>query len=492
MKHCITAIGVFLIVCNALIAQSWGDYTFYSVQGGTTAYLIDNSKNVYHSWTFSSSAKTGYSSYLLDGGTVLRTVSHSGNQLNGSVLCGEIQKVDWDGNVTWDYVYSSSTYCTHHDICPLPNGNVLLISYDVKTATDASNAGCTLNTSIWSDKIVEVKQTGTTTGEVVWEWKAWDHLCQNNSSSKNNYVSSIVEHPELLNVNYKIQQDWIHMNGIDYNSELDQIVFSSHYLNELYVIDHSTSTEEAATHAGGNSGKGGDFLYRWGNPAAYGASGTTVFNVVHDAHWVPAGYPRGNYLVGFNNNGVSTSKSSIDLISPPYNGYTYSITSGAAYTPSTYTTRYQCKGHTSDMGNSQQLPNGNSLICISQSGYIYEIDSTGSLLWSTTISGIVPKAFRYSAAYVAGTDTATATTSISSASSSTIYPNPTSGTLSIVLNNLVDESFETSVFDISGRKIIQTSNASTIDMSAFGNGVYFLVVKSKGNIIVKSKIILMK
>lgn len=89
-----------------------------------------------------------------------------------------------------------------------------------------------------------------------------------------NYQTSIVNHPELLNINYLTQKDWLHCNGVDYNPILDQVVISSHNTNEWYVIDHSTTTAQAASHSGGNSGKGGDFLYRWGNPAAYQATGT--------------------------------------------------------------------------------------------------------------------------------------------------------------------------------------------------------------------------
>ncbi len=381
----------------------WGDYTLYSTMNSTKAYLVNMSGATYHSWTFPSSARTGYSSYLLPGGTLVRTVSNQGNVLFGGGMTGRVQKVDWNGTVLWDFTHSSSTYCLHHDIHPMPNGNVLMISYEVKTAAQAVQAGSSQSITVWSEKIMEVQPTGATTGTVVWEWKLWDHLCQTHDQSKDNYVTSVLAHPELMNINYNLKKDWVHMNGIDYNPELDQIVVSSHYLNEYWVIDHSTTTAEAAGHTGGNSGKGGDFLYRWGNPAAYGASGTTIFNVMHDAHWIQTGLPHAGSLVAFNNKGGTGNKSCIDRIYPPYDGYNYLHTTGQAYAPSTYEWRHIYTGNaTQDMGNSQQLPNGNVLICIAGSGYIYEIDSNNTVVWSKSVSGTPAQAFRYTAAYVAG------------------------------------------------------------------------------------------
>lgn len=386
--------------------QQWGDYTFYSTQNSTSAVLLDTNGTTVHTWTFSSSARTGYSSYLLPGGTVLRTVARQGNSFQGGAICGQVQKVDWDGNVLWNYICSTTTYCSHHDICPMPNGNVILIVYELKSASQVTQAGCQWSHTMWPDMLMEIQPTGSSTGTVVWEWHAWDHLVQQYNPAKDNY-GIVADHPELLDLNYNNSQqttDWMHVNGIDYNEALDQIVISSHFLNELYVIDHSTTTEEAAGHTGGNSGKGGDILYRWGNPAAYDASGTNIFHVVHDAHWIPPGHARAGALVGFNNNGISNNQSAVDMFFPPYNGYNYDYTPGTAYTPSTYKWRHACNGHTNSEGGAQNLPNGNILVCITQAGFIYEIDSNNTVLWQKSLGGMgSTNARRYTKCYVEGT-----------------------------------------------------------------------------------------
>lgn len=429
MKRLLT----LLLLLPALVAltQTYDGYTLYSKMGNTKTYLLKMDKTIYHQWNHS--IQTGYSSYLLPNQVLLRSAVYSGNQLSGAAMCGMVQKVDWNGNVLWQYVYSSSSYCTHHDICPMPNGNVLLISYEVKSASEVTQAGCSQNIIMWPDKIVEVQPSGTNGGNIVWEWHAWDHLCQSYNAAKDNYVSSVAQHPELININYNTTKDWMHTNGLDYNPELDQIVFSSHNLNEMYVIDHSTTTAEAATHTGGNSGKGGDILYRWGNPAAYscGTTANQIFHVVHDAHWIDAGCPNANDLVGFNNQGATGGHSCVDRFTPPYNGYTYTGTAGTAYTPSTYNYRHVCLGDAGNQSNSQQLPNGNTLVCIATSGYIYEIDANQTLLWSYTAGGTVPKAFRYTDCYVngnLGVDATASPGSICSGSSTQLGAVMTNGT----------------------------------------------------------------
>lgn len=410
-KKILLALALGLTSLVSMSAQKWGYATLIARQNNNSVQLLDTNNVVIKQWS-NLSGTNAYSAYLMEGGFLWRTVKAASTSLNGGGVCGRVQKLDWNGNVLFDYTISDANQVSHHDICPLPNGNVMLIVYERKTAAQVQAAGATINAERWSEKIVELKPTGTTTAQIVWQWNLWDHLVQNLYPAKANYQASIVNHPELLNINYKNtggMADWVHMNGIDYNPALNQIVVSSHNLNEMWVIDHSTTTAEAAGHTGGTSGKGGDFLYRWGNPAAYGATGATIFNVMHDAHWVPADCPRAGWLGAFNNQGVSNSISAIDLFQPVWNGSSYTLTPGQAYQPATYGYRHQASGYSSNMGSSQQLPNGNMLICLATAGRVYEINANGTQIWQYTATGAIPQAKRYSRCYIENPTLAVAT-----------------------------------------------------------------------------------
>lgn len=551
----IILISLFTVLTSN--AQQWNGLTLYSNMGSTTGYLIDTNSTNVKTWTFTGG--TGYSMHMMPGGDIWRSVSNPGNLLVGGGMTGRIQKLSYAGTILWDYVYSSSTYCLHHDHCPLPNGNVLVISYDVKTPTDVTNAGGSSAITVWAEKILELKPIGTNSAQVVWQWNVWDHLVQNVNSSAGNYQTSIVNNPQLLNINYSLQKDWMHMNGIDYNPILDQIVVSSHNINEWYVIDHSTTTAEAASHTGGNAGKGGDFLYRWGNPMAYQAAGVKILNVTHDAHWIPEGVPNAGYLVGVNNQGSAGPKTTIDQVSVPRSNYNYTIALGTPYTPSTFNLRHTSTGYTSNMGSSDQFPNGNQMVCLATAGSIYEINSTGTVLWSKSTGGSTPQSHRYTQCYISNTAPAQPTISLNvndlvstsgvtyqwyvdgnlipSATSQTftptqngiyvvrvtdsngcvyvysagynyglvmgikenqiakntsVYPNPSSGVVTIDDWYIKSMGYTVTVIDSYGKLLLTVDNTNKVDLSTFNNGVYFISIQTADGIVINKKISLVK
>ncbi|MEI6851757.1 MAG: aryl-sulfate sulfotransferase [Bacteroidota bacterium] len=371
----LSLILVLVFVFTKINAQQQETYTF--AVGGTYAYLFDTaattSSQYYARWAVSS---TSYSAHFLKDTIYQSTGSGSGGGSWGSIKKWVCSSPTVATN-TWTYTVTGG----HHDICPLPNGNVLIIVHDSKTAANVSAVGGTYSGTVQSEKIQEIRQTGPTTGQVVWEWKLWDHLCQStNPAITTTYVTSVAANPQLMNVNYNMTSDWIHMNGIDYNAQLDQIVVSSHFMNEIWVIDHSTTTTQAATHSGGNGGRGGDFLYRWGNPAAYGctAGGNGItLNTIHDARWVSstnAKYP--NYISMYHNNGGGTVQAV--LCQAPHNGYNYTYTAGSVIAPTTCTkpTIPSITG-VADQGSIQVVENGNILITKPNNTF-YECNGTGT------------------------------------------------------------------------------------------------------------------
>lgn len=554
MKKLYTTLFLFCFAFTVMLkAQQWGNYTLYSTMQSTSTYLIDTNNTNFKVWTHAAADKTCYSSYLAPGGTLVRSIAKTGNSFTGGPICGKIQKVNYAGTVIWDYVYSTTNEVSHHDHHVMPNGNVLLIVYERKSASQVTAAGGSLNIEVWSEKVVEVQPTGATTGTIVWEWKLWDHLLQNVNAAGANYQSSIVNNPQLMNINYNLKKDWVHMNGIDYNPMLDQIVVSSHNLNEWWVIDHSTTTAEAASHAGGKSGKGGDILYRWGNPAAWGSTGTAILNVTHDSHWIPEDCPDAGRLVGFNNKGVSSSQSAVDQINVPVSGYNYTYG-----TPSTYAQRHACNGYSSNMGSSEQFPNGNQLICVATQGEIYEIDPSGATIWTKSVTGSVPQAHRYTACYVANAAPATPTitvngTQLQSTSATTyqwylngvqiagatsqnytptqsgyylvritdangcvymysqdvyflmtgvneidafssvgIYPNPSDGIFSISNAGLLGSNYKVRVSDALGNTLAKENNVDLLNLSQYENGIYFISISTEEGEVLNRKITVIK
>ncbi len=393
--------GLFVLqLCAGFPARAvpYEGYTLFSVNNSTRSYVVDMNNTVAHSWTHNRAG--GYCSYLLGSGNILRPCESTGSPLNGGGASGILQEIAPSGAVVWQYTYSSSTYRTHHDLEPMPNGNVLLIAWELKSAAEAIQAGLNHYAQIWPDHIIEVQKTGPTSGMIVWEWHAWDHLIQDYDPTKNNY-GVVAEHPELIDINLAGGGmgggDWMHTNGISYNPEWDQIVFSCHNLNEIYVIDHSTTTAEAASHSGGNSGKGGDILYRWGKPSNYDASGPQYFYVVHCAYWVPAGCPGAGNIMAFNNrNGMGTSV--VAEIIPPADaqGHYTPTVPGVPYGPASPTWTYTAAGfYSSHLGGCQRLPNGNTFIVESQDGFMFEVNPSGTREWTYDRNDEMARALRY-------------------------------------------------------------------------------------------------
>ncbi len=401
-----------VLPATALAQEPSPGFTLSASISSTNTQLYDESGTALHAW--SSTALPGLAVYLNEDGSLVRSMHPAGFR-GGAGAGGRVQEIAWDGTVEWTFDYYDSVVQQHHDIEPLPNGNVLLIAWEEKTFAEAVAAGrnpATITGSTFiPDHIVEVEPTGPTTGNVVWEWHVWDHLVQDFDPTKANF-GVVADHPELIDVNYPPGAsgfgDWTHANSVAYNAGYDQVVISAHGFDEIWVIDHSTTTAEAAGHTGGASGKGGDLLYRWGNPEAYGA-GTSADRILggqHDTNWVDPGYPGEGNLLVFNNDAGSGgpfggSWSSVLEIVPPVDaGGNYSLTPGSAFGPTAPVWEYTAPTPTDFYsafagGGASRLPNGNTLITSPNQGWIFEVDAQKRIVWEKLGVGNVYKARRY-------------------------------------------------------------------------------------------------
>ena len=370
-------------------------------ENSSQTHLIDNDENIINYWSHpASSASVGY----LTKDSILYLPTRSGGG-NGGPAGGLFQKIDWYGNILWEWAMPTEICNPHHDITILPNGNILAICEEYKSNQELLDAGLEGAIGLMKiDMIVEIQPMPNNNAEIVWKWHFWDHLVQDRNPDYTATYGEISNHPELLDINVNGNDandvyDWNHTNKISYNEKFDQIVISCRHMNEIYVIDHSTTTEEAAGHSGGNYGMGGDILYRWGNPQNYGRGDISdkIFGAQHGIIWIPDGYPgEGNFLIYNNIHQTNPNRSAVlefESIADE-NGY-YPIADDEPFGPETYSWIYLADFFSPTQSGAYRLPNGNTLITVTMEYNFFEVDNTGRVQWDPSFNSQCARALKY-------------------------------------------------------------------------------------------------
>ena len=291
------------------------------VQVAHDIFLLGADGKPVHTWHNQYEVPEATSADLQPNGLLMRTVTTEDitkvHDWFPVAAHGTIQLVDWDGNVVWQYTHCArGKYCLHHDSRMMPNGNILVLSWEAMTRNEAIALGWEpqefLNPRgdgyVWSERVLELEpnlEDGST--KVVWEWAAVDHIVQAYDPSKPNY-GKVSENRHKLNFNYAKYENYLftfgqlyHLNSVDYNKERDQIILSSANFSELWIIDHSGTTEETR-------GPKGDLLFRWGNPETYSDDPNPTFNREdkksfwqHDVQWLNDSVPHTGDILFINN-----------------------------------------------------------------------------------------------------------------------------------------------------------------------------------------------
>jgi hypothetical protein len=493
-------------------------YILTGAYAGKSTVLIDKTGKFVHTWEHSRliDSVNGYSCYLLKNGNLLRTAQVANvKKIAGAMPWqGAINEIDPAGRLVWRYALSNDTFTLHHDIKPLPNGNVLATCFMVQTKAQMAAVGVDTNLLrssggskfILSEKLIEIKPRYPEGGDIVWQWVMFDHVVPK---------AQAAAHPELISGGivsalYNTTQ-WVHLNGLDYCPETDLIVFSSRVFSECFVIDHATTTEEAKGHTGGRRGKGGDILYRWGKPANYGAIGATKISCLHCPNWIPKGYPGEGNIIFFHNNETGMDGSQVIEIAPPRDGCgNFTLTSGAPFGPSqptwmaapgdSFTSIY--------MSSAFRLPNGNTLAHLAYprnnvmdfeaSSTVWEITPEKKVAWvypiklrSAMEEGLMGGKQSYNPAKIMYYQddyegiknlfdpdrSQTTMTLLSAADKPQTHFNPKAGYIDA--RTIVGS--ELTLFSPLGRKVLSAAPASRLFLSTQGlpKGIYFLKVTGR-------------
>ncbi|MEO5905684.1 MAG: aryl-sulfate sulfotransferase [Saprospiraceae bacterium] len=377
---------------------SFPGYNLVFPHGQGTVWLINECGEVVNRWDDDQNRVPGNSVYLQDNGDLLVCYNRRGSNTDPIWAGGAGQYVElrsWDNDLIWEFELNDSLKRIHHDVTRMQNGNVLMIAWENKTPEESIENGrdslLITEGAIWPDYILEFDPA---LDSIVWEWHAWDHLVQEYDSTKQNF-GVIADSPELININHIYvsgQADWMHTNAIDYNPELDLIMLSVPHFDEIWFIDHSTTQEESNGSDGGYWRKGGDLVYRWGNPRAYhrGDSSDQKLFFTHDTHWVEdfvdEEYPLFGSVALFNNrfgNNISvaniftpvvdTTNRTFGLIGDAWGPADYALT---VIHPEDSTLMYS-----SGLSSFQVLPNDNYLILVGRSGYAFELTPQNEIVW---------------------------------------------------------------------------------------------------------------
>lgn len=362
-----------------------GGYLLVNDAGNNRVFIMNYSLDILHEWNLI--AGIGNDATILPDGNLLVLLMDEEAIINFGGYGGLIQLLDKDSNILWEFPYSTNDYNLHHDIEMLPNGNILAIVWERIANPEAIASGVNTNTDVFPEAIIEIDPT---TNSIVWEWRSWDHIIQDFDSTKTNF-GVIADHPELIDINYVSNDkgDIMHANGLDYDPVKDLIFLSVNFYSEVWVIDHSTSTEEAKGPSGGNYNKGGDLVYRFGNPEAYhNTQGSRMFDRNHFPNLLD-GEDAGAMLI-FNNN-LEAKQSIVYQLELPQQ---YELENNKLNEPNILWSFTSQSLFSPKVSGAVRLPNGNTLITEGDHGG-WEVTNNGNVVWKFKGDGFYWRIYHY-------------------------------------------------------------------------------------------------
>jgi hypothetical protein len=308
--------------------RAYEGYTLFAPHFGRDVWLIDMKGRIVHRWKMEHLA--GGDGRLLPNGNLLRLNKTLKEPLHflGSVS-SELVEYGWEGKIVWRH---DDPYM-HHDFFRLENGNTLLnrhvlVPKEMVPRIKGGIPGTELKEGMWDNGFQEI----TPGGKVVWEWLGYEH-----QDPGIDVICPLC--PRVI---------WNYANGLYPTAEGD-IVQSCRHFNTLSMVDRKT----------------GRIKWRWGSPYELGH------------HHNPTCLDNGNILVFDNGFHRQTSHevsdenySRVIEVNPKTNEIVWE-----------YKDKNPQHFYSGICSSAERLPNGNTFICESSKGHLFEVTPEKEIVW---------------------------------------------------------------------------------------------------------------
>ena len=155
-------------------SQTYNGYNLMFPHNQPDVFLLNNCGEIVQTWADADTFRPGNIAYLTEEGNLIKG-KRNANVANDPIWAGgggeTIEIRSWDNELLWTFTLNDSTRRIHHDFEPLPNGNILMIVWDNRTAEEAIEAGrdpdLLFDGELWSESIIEVKPIGLDSFDIV-------------------------------------------------------------------------------------------------------------------------------------------------------------------------------------------------------------------------------------------------------------------------------------------------------------------------------------
>lgn len=322
--------------------KAFPGYNLYCTRSSGTAYLMDMEGRVVHRWTYAPKRGSAARHAVMN--------DHAIMLANGDLVVLKkkegVVKVNWDSELIWE-----KELYAHHEVFQAPDGSFYVLIQEVKEHRGLE---------VWFDSIVHLSADG----EELDRWFSYEHLDQiKEALDTDPFLDTVLDRAlakrpqgdgevdRLKNrVARRYRYDYFHTNAVsvlpdtplgekDSRFQQGNLLVCFRNVDQIAVLEKDTYR----------------ILWSWGVGQLEGPHHPTM---LEDGH-----------ILVFNN-GVKRRYSSVVELDPLSGEIVWEY---KAKSPGGF--------YSFSRGSAQRLPNGNTLICESDHGRVFEVTKSGEVVW---------------------------------------------------------------------------------------------------------------